>query len=232
MFTLDQVVPWGRSFDEYARMFALGPRELSGRILGCGDGPASFNAEATRRGIRVVSCDPIYEFDETLLQRRIDETASQIIEQTRRNAGEFVWDTIRSIDELRETRMAAMTRFLEDFAPGRAAGRYVAAALPTLPFADNTFDLAVSSHFLFLYTAHLGESFHIEAVRDMCRVAGEVRIFPLLALGGAPSAHVGPVTDNLTRAGFAVSVEQVPYEFQRGGNRMLRVRRIPSATGR
>ena len=44
MFTLDQVVPWGRSFDEYRRMFALSDDDLTGSILGCGDGLASFNA--------------------------------------------------------------------------------------------------------------------------------------------------------------------------------------------
>ena len=58
MFTLDQVVPWGRSFDEYRRMFALTEAELRLRILGCGDGPASFNAEATRRGAHVASHFP------------------------------------------------------------------------------------------------------------------------------------------------------------------------------
>ena len=226
MFTLDQVVPWGRSFDEYSRMFSLGRDDLAGRILGCGDGPASLNAEAARRGMRVVSCDPIYQFDASLLRRRIVETADQIIEQTRRNADEFVWDTITSIDELRDTRMSAMTQFLEDFSSGTAAGRYIAAELTNLPFAGGAFDLVLSSHFLFLYTTQLGEAFHIEAVREMCRVAGEVRIFPLLALGGAPSPHVAPVTDALAGAGFRVSIEQVPYEFQRGGNRMMRAQRI------
>ena len=63
MFTLDKVVPWGRSFDEYCRMFLLTDQDLAGRIVGCADGPASFNAEATRLGTRVVSCDPIYAFD-------------------------------------------------------------------------------------------------------------------------------------------------------------------------
>lgn len=29
MFTLESVVPWGRSFDEYRRMFALCAQELS-----------------------------------------------------------------------------------------------------------------------------------------------------------------------------------------------------------
>ena len=59
-FTLDQIVPWGRTFDEYRRMFALTDADLTRRILGCGDGPASFNAEATLRGVRVLSIDPIY----------------------------------------------------------------------------------------------------------------------------------------------------------------------------
>jgi len=61
MFNLDQVVPWGRSFDEYRRMFGLADADLGRRIVGCGDGPAAFNAEATARGARVVSCDPIYQ---------------------------------------------------------------------------------------------------------------------------------------------------------------------------
>ena len=54
-------------------------------------------------------------------------------------------------------------------------------------------------------------------------VAREVRVFPLLGLGGVPSAHVDPVRHALTAGGFTVSVERVPYEFQRGGNEMLRV---------
>ncbi len=33
-FSLDQVVPWGRSFDEYCRMFALTGAILSGRYWG------------------------------------------------------------------------------------------------------------------------------------------------------------------------------------------------------
>ena len=48
MFTLEQVVPWGRSFDEYCRMFALGDDHLALRILGCGEVPVS-------RGLMCVS---------------------------------------------------------------------------------------------------------------------------------------------------------------------------------
>lgn len=224
MFTLSDVVPWGRSYEEYVRMFALTETDLAGTILGCGDGPASFNAEASRRGTRVVSCDPIYRFSRDELRRRIDETAEDVLAQTRRNAGEFVWTSIRSVEELEAVRMSAMATFLDDLEQGRADGRYVEASLPELPFDDGSFDLAICSHFLFLYTTQLGESFHRQSIAELCRVAGEVRIFPLLALGGAPSTLVEPNVLALQSGGRTVSIETVPYEFQRGGNQMLRIR--------
>lgn len=223
MFTLDRVVPWGRSFDEYTRMFALGDDDLGRKILGCADGPASFNAEAARRGMRVVSADPLYRLTAAEIRHRIAATYDQVIEQTRLNAHQFVWDVIPSVEELGRMRMQAMQAFLGDFETGQSAGRYVDAELPSLPFRDRAFDLALCSHFLFLYTDHLGESFHRSAIRELCRVAAEVRIFPLLALGGRRSPHVAAVVEAL-RDAAEVSIERVPYEFQRGGNEMMRVR--------
>ena len=61
-FTLSGVVPWGRTFDEYRAMFALSDDDLAKRILGCGDGPAAFNAVATEKGYQVASADPLYQF--------------------------------------------------------------------------------------------------------------------------------------------------------------------------
>ena len=225
MFTLAKVVPWGRSFDEYQRMFTLTDSDLGLKIMGCGDGPANFNAEATRRGAAVVSCDPIYRYDVDQLRERIAATYDEILEQTRRNATEFVWNVMRSVEELGRVRMAAMNDFLDDYPTGRVNGRYVDAELPKLPFSDLSFDLALCSHLLFLYTRQLGDSFHRRAIREMCRVATEVRIFPLLALGAVPSPLVEPVAAEFGGDGFNVSIEDVPYEFQRGGNKMMRIRR-------
>jgi len=226
MFTLDQVVLWGRSFDEYRRMFALTDEDLTLRIIGCGDGPASFNAEAIRRGGRVVSCDPIYGFEKSQIQARIAATYDQIIDQTRRNAHEFVWgEGIRTIEELGQVRMAAMETFLDDYELGKVSGRYVEAELPMLPFATATFDLALCSHLVFLCSQQLGEGFHRAATQEMCRVAAEVRIFPLLALGGDRSPFVDPCARDLRDREYDVSIETVPYEFQRGGNQMMRIGR-------
>ena len=226
MFTLEQVVPWGRSFAEYRRMFALTDDNLSTRILGCGDGPASFNAEATRCGGTVVSTDPIYQWNAAQIRERITVTYDEVLTQTRRNQDEFVWNAIGSVDELGRVRMTAMQDFLDDFGSGKTDGRYVAGALPALPFANDAFELALCSHLLFLYSSQLGEAFHAAAIEELCRVAREVRVFPLLALGGQLSPYLAASVAGLHAAGYDASIERVPYEFQRGGNEMLRIRRL------
>jgi hypothetical protein len=223
MFTLDKIVPWGRSFDEYCRMFSLTDRDLAGHILGCADGPASFNTEATRRGTRVVSFDPIYAFSSSDIRERVAATSLDVIEQTRQNRREFVWTSITSPEELLTIRMRAMEMFLADYDVGKAEGRYVTAELPRLPFDDGSFDLAVCSHFLFLYSDQLDTTFHHAAIQELCRVAKEVRIFPLLALGAIGSAHVSPIAASFRQLGYRVSIERVPYEFQRGANKMMRI---------
>lgn len=224
-FTLDRVVPWGRSFVEYQRMFALTERDLQRRILGCADGPASFNAEATRRGARVVSTDPLYEFTAEEIRGRIKAVCPQVLEQTRDNRDGFVWKEFTSIEALGRARLRAMALFLADYPTGRSDGRYIAAELPALPFADGEFDLALCSHLLFLYSDQLSVEFHVESVVELCRVAEEVRIFPLIALGNAPSPHVEAVTRAVEALGKQARIETVSYEFQRGGNQMLRIRK-------
>ena len=230
-FTLENVVPWGRSFDEYVAMFALSDADLRGRILGCGDGPASFNASLARRGGRVVSVDPLYLFSAEDVRNRIRQTYDNVMEQTWKNSHEFVWTSIKTVDELGQVRMAAMEEFLLDYPLGMEQGRYVVGELPYLPFADRRFDLAVCSHLLFLYSKQLSADFHLESIQELCRVAGEVRIFPLLELGARTSRHLQTVSAGLSAQAYAVTIIPVSYEFQRGGNQMMRVKKRLKAVG-
>lgn len=225
-FTLEKVVPWGRTFDEYVAMFALSSQDLQRRILGCGDGPAAFNATHTQRGGEVVSVDPLYRYKAKDIRIRIDATFDKVIDQTRKNRHEFVWTSIKTVDELGRLRMAAMEAFLPDYPLGVVQGRYVDGALPELPFADGEFNLALCSHLLFLYSEQLSADFHVTAIRELCRVAGEVRIFPLLELGAKNSRHLGSVTERLSVEGFEMAIAPVDYEFQRGGNKMLTVKGV------
>lgn len=224
-FTLAEIVPWGRSYDEYVDMFRLSETDLQCRLLGCGDGPAGFNSELTRRGGHVVSIDPIYSFGADQIRARIAETYDAVIAQMRHNQSAYVWKSITSIEELGKRRLAAMDVFLADFEQGKQAGRYLAGELPALPLADDLFDIALSSHFLLLYSAHLPLDFHLLALQDMLRVAGETRIFPLLTLDGCRSPHLDSIVSHFSDRGYGVEITRVNYEFQRGGNEMLRIRR-------
>jgi hypothetical protein len=110
-FTLENIVPWGTSFDEYVAMFALSDADLKGRILGWGDDSASFNALLTKGGGQVMSVDPFCRFSVEDLRRRIAETFDEVLEQTRQNRHEFNWTGIRTVDELGRLRRAA-TKFI------------------------------------------------------------------------------------------------------------------------
>ena len=204
-------------------MFALSEADLLKRILGCGDGPASFNAEASERGSQVISCDPLYRFETGAIEQRVHETYGTVLNQVRANAEQFVWEQFRDPEHLGAVRLQAMRRFLRDFPHGQAQGRYLDAELPTLPFPDGSFGLALCSHFLFLYSGQHDLSFHLAAIRELSRVAREVRVFPLLSLDGAPSPHVEPAMNALRAEGWKVERARVSYEFQRGGNEMLRL---------
>lgn len=222
---LEQIIPWGRNLAEYRRMFSLTEADLQKRILGCADGPASFNVEMTAVDHTVVSIDPIYTFSAAQIERRVQETYPGMIAQVAQTAADYVWHHIRSPQQLAEVRLAAMNRFLTDFEAGKGDGRYQPYALPDLPFAGGAFDLALCSHFLFLYSEQLTLDFHVTAVVEIMRVAFECRIFPLLDLKCQTSVHLQPVINAMRQLGYQAGIEVVDYEFQRGGNQMLRVSR-------
>ena len=222
---LDKVVPFGRSLDEYRRLFALSDGDLQKNVISIADGPASFNAELTAQGGSVVSVDPLYIFSAADIAERFYAVVDLIIDQVKATPDDWTWHYHRSPDHLKENRCAALRSFVGDFDKGKTEGRYVIGELPHLEFADGLFDLALCSHFLFLYTDHLTYEFHRASVLEMLRIATEVRIFPLLTLGLEVSPYLAPLVSDLASQGFSASVEVVPYEVQRGGHHVLRVRR-------
>jgi len=221
---LENVVPWGRSLEEYSRMFHLTERDLQLTILDCASGPASFNAEMTAKGYKVVSCDPLYQFTAEEIAKRVQEAYPAVMAGVQANQNKFVWRDIQSPQQLGEIRMAAMQQFLEDFPSGLREGRYLADELPVLPFPTGSFDLTLCSHFLFTYSDQLSADFHLNSLLEMCRVAKEVRIFPLLVnMTGELSPLLQPVISELKKRHYQVAIKRVPYEFQKGGNQLLQV---------
>ncbi|GAB3427504.1 hypothetical protein [Niabella aquatica] len=225
-FELEKVVPWGRNMNEYRRMFDLTDDDLDKSVISFGDGPASFNVEMTQKGKRVISVDPVYRFSAKEIAQRVEETKSVIMEQVKANAANFIWKEIKSPGELEAIRLKAMSFFIYDFEKGKAEGRYIDHALPAkTDFDEGVFGMALSSHFLLLYT-QLGLAFHISSIQEMLRVANEARIFPVLDLDAKESVLLRPVIDYF-EGGFDVQLREVVYEFQQGGNKMLTIKKKP-----
>ena len=226
--SLAKVIPFGRSLAEYQAMFSLSPEDQQLNILDCGGGPASFNGELTAQGGHVTTVDPLYQFSATQIKQRFQASLDDVMAQIEATPENWCWSFHQNSADLKQNRIKVMERFTADFSQGKASGRYLQASLPQLPFKDGQFDLALCSHFLFLYSDLLSPEFHLQAVQELCRIAKEVRIFPLRTLASQPSTDVEPVCRMLRSQGLHPEIVQVEYELQKGGNEMLRFS-IPSS---
>ena len=218
---LDKVVPFGRTFDEYTKMFDLSSEDLQKRILGVGDGPASFNAEATAKGYKITSIDPVYQFDGVEIKQRFDAVVDNIINQVIATPKNWVWSYHKNPQDLKANRIKALETFLADYQQGKQEKRYLAQELPKLNFSDQTFDLVLCSHLLFLYSQQLGRDFHLAGIKEMLRVSKEIRIFPLLTLMQETSPYLDFISEQFSNLGYSVLIVEVPYELQPGANKML-----------
>lgn len=222
-FELKNVVPWGRSLEEYIKMFNITNSDINNRIISFGDGPASFNSEMTKLDKTVVSLDPIYQFTKAEIKQRIDETKETVIEQITTNKQNFVWKNIKNTDALEQVRMNAMSVFIDDFEHGKQQERYIYHELPNpTKYDSKEFDLGLSSHFLILYS-QLGLDFHIESINEMLRICKEIRIFPILNLNSEKSEVLDPIIEHF-KSDYEVNIISVDYEFQKNGNQMLQIK--------
>ena len=222
---LDQIVPFGRSFDEYAKMFSLSEVDLQKSILGVADGPASFNAEGTAKGYQIQSVDPLYCFGADEIRDRFYAVLDNVIDQIAATPKDWIWSYHKSPANLRANRIRVTEQFYQDYEQGKAEGRYAASELPSLDYKSGSFELGLCSHFLFLYSDQLSFDFHVAALEEMLRICKEVRIFPLLALSLERSPYLERAIAHLEQQGYQCTIQTVTYQLQRGGNEVLMVRR-------
>lgn len=211
----------GRTFEEYRRMFALAPETLiDRRILDCAAGASSFTATANTIGATATAVDPAYGPSAADLARPLESAIVRTIDQLRDTKESFVWEFYGDVATRERYLRAAMELFLADYA--RRPDRYLEASLPDLPFERDEFSLVLSGNFLFLYDDRLDLEFHLDALRELARVAREeVRVFTLSSLDRTRSAYVEPVVGELRTDGIDVGIRDVPYEFQPGATEML-----------
>lgn len=210
-----------RSFAEYLAMFDLDQYHLNGAIiLDCPAGAASFAADAAESGATVVCADSAYAMDATELIPASAADKAKGNAYVLENPDNFTWSWFKSPVDHMSRRTAAHLKFCTHFEA--ASDTYVCARLPSLPFADDTFTLTLSSHFLFTYADRLDEEFHYQALLELCRVtSGDVRVFPLLSFEMERCPYLGNLRSRLDSVGITTEIRRVEYEFQRSADEML-----------
>lgn len=221
-----------RSLGEYRSMFNLTDDDLSRRILDCPGGAAGFTSEVNRLGGDVTACDVAY------FRHEVEDLATLAAAETdrgnryvRTHAEQYEWTFFADPDEHQRVRRHAVQEFTAHMR--REPHRYVAGRLPSLPFADASFDLVLSSHLLFSYSDRLGHTFHVDAISELMRVArGELRIFPLVASGSSDCyARFDDLFADLRDRNIAGEGVEVDYRFQAGANQMLVCRQTTPGSG-
>ena len=223
---LDTMKFFGRLASDYREMFDVSPEQLRGqRILDCPGGPCSFVAEACAAGAHAVAVDPLYAHTADELHARCEADIEGTIKAMSAYPGAFA---DLDLAQYAETKRTALRGFLADYPAGRAAGRYVAASLPALPFADRAFDRTFSAHLLFTYSdpasggilldSPFTEAWHVQAVQELLRVTERsLHLYPTTTR--TEPAHRHPYLERIVaslEAGSTWSCRCVPSTYERG----------------
>lgn len=160
------------------QMLDLDARDLAGLdILDCCAGASDWTAKAAHTGARSLAVDPMY----TQAAHDIGARAARDTADTWARYAAHV-DVTQDYMDLQGHRWAgAAAAFVADMQAHPE--RYVAGALPDLPFPDGKFDLVTCMYFVFTYNLVKPE----DAIRELARVTkpgGRILIHPLYSTTG------------------------------------------------
>lgn len=219
---LDDFLITGRTFEEYAAFFDLDAEMMKNRrVLDCPSGASSFIAEAKAFGIVTQGCDILYRYDAEALRRQGEKSIEKIYADTGWMAGNSL-EFYQSIEGHKNHRIKALQKFCADY----NLDDYRFAELPKLPYEDDSFDLVLSSHLLFVYDDRLDFAFHEASIAEMLRVGKEVRIFPLVDYKNSrvdESDNLSPFVYQIAEK-FGGEICKVGFEFQKNASYMMRLK--------
>ncbi|WP_109505230.1 hypothetical protein [Nocardioides speluncae] len=210
-----------RPLADYRDMFLLTDDDLTaGPILDCPGGTSPFGAQVRRRGGTVVSVDPSYDVPRAELAERSAADLKTLMAWAAANPDNFDWSYLGGPGVVDRYWQTAAELFFTDFEPD--GERYVPALLPSLPFTDGQFRLALSSHLLFSYPEYLSFDDHLAGILELVRVtAHEVRIFPLVDTAGAPHPRFDDLLAALAEHGVSTEIRPARASYVAGGDQLL-----------
>ena len=216
-----------RSFEEYKEMFMLEQDILgNGAVLDVAAGASSFTAELQQRGYKTVAVDPLYKLSPGEISQLGGEEIIIASQKLSKNENLFVWNNYHSVDHHDEIRKNSLAQFLESYKLDQNKETYIAAALPSLPFVDDTFSLVFCNHFLFLYQEQFDFTFHIKAIQEMLRVTqkgGSICIYPLVGFKDEIYPYLDKFIQTITKKGFHAKLTETNFRFLPSATHFLQI---------
>ena len=221
---IDRLIITPRPLSDYRDMFLLSDADLTaGPILDCPGGASPFGAQTRAHGGTVVSVDPAYQSSREELSSRVRRDTAHAAGWIAEHPHNFDWAYLGSPTAFRRVFEVAADLFLADYSPD--GERYVAATLPSLPFPDRSFRLALCSHLLFCYP-ELGYEMHLASLLELMRVAQhEARVYPLVDTTGAAYPRLDELRAELGERGVDTEVKTAACAYMAGGDQLLICRR-------
>jgi hypothetical protein len=207
-----QALSWiGFTLNDYIQMFDLTDSDLTRKILDYNAGCASFTQELALNNPGVMACDNLYQHSPAVLWDKLNHLAmnSNAIKALLTPA--FINERAQHIPQM----MAHYAKV--------GSTHYLNSKIENLIFPDEAFHLALSAYALFTVTDHLSETYHINAILELLRVANEVRIFPLTNLQGKVSPYIGTILSGLQQQGLDTEIKTRQFQPHIPAQAMLRV---------
>lgn len=193
------------NFKDYQAIFDLNGLSHERRLLTFPAGLSSVTAEAQQQGYHLLSADPYYDLDQHEMSKRVDQVIQALTES-------------ESCAELVKQWTENAHIFLSDYNKDKQ-NYYRWVELPTFPFKDFEFDLLLSTDFIFHRAIKKPE----KILMEFCRVASEIRLYPLLNEKDEIPSNLGEVMMLLQKENYGVEVREVPYHGPKKKGAMLRV---------
>ncbi len=221
--TKHEAIPcWIHGLEEYEQMFDLQADDYRKILFDFPGSISSFNADVYQQAHRIVSGDTIYSMDFPAMQAYVEQLLQSNYAYLKQHAQAVLRHGVADIESIFKIVQDNSERFLTDYVTGKKQARYQAVFMPHLPYKNHEFQLALCCDYVFNHHKQ-NDCTPQEVVFELCRIAEEVRIFPVLTERGEPSTWLGPLMLELQQRHYGIEVRHVAFKNVKGNNAMLRI---------